>query len=238
VNELQEELRRLVGLSAATAASRPSTVSLFSREVAETATPEGAAVVRELLSVAGPAAPPSGTGVTSELAALRQQLAAVRESTDRQSEVMETSFRALSENSSSRGADWLGALREFASGVRGGGGGGFSLAASPIASLLSRLLFRRTAPIEEPLSRFSLPDPVRLDAALSTGREGLAGVDYSAAGAPRRVERTTAAAATPITIQVQTMDSRSFLDNSDQIARAVREAMLNSHSLNDVIGEM
>ncbi len=34
------------------------------------------------------------------------------------------------------------------------------------------------------------------------------------------------------------MDSRSFMDHSDDIARAVREALLNAHSLNDVMSEL
>ena len=34
------------------------------------------------------------------------------------------------------------------------------------------------------------------------------------------------------------MDSRSFLDHSDEIANAVREAVLNSHSLRDVLTEL
>jgi hypothetical protein len=34
------------------------------------------------------------------------------------------------------------------------------------------------------------------------------------------------------------MDSRSFLDHSDDIARAVRDAMLRSHSLNDIVSEI
>jgi len=41
-----------------------------------------------------------------------------------------------------------------------------------------------------------------------------------------------------ITFQVQALDSRSFLEHSDEIARAVREAMLNSHALNDVVSEL
>lgn len=41
-----------------------------------------------------------------------------------------------------------------------------------------------------------------------------------------------------VTVQVQAMDSRSFLDRSEDIARAVREAMLHSHALNDVINEL
>ncbi len=41
-----------------------------------------------------------------------------------------------------------------------------------------------------------------------------------------------------ITIQVQAMDSRSFLDHSHDIAQAVREAMLNLHALNDVVNDL
>lgn len=41
-----------------------------------------------------------------------------------------------------------------------------------------------------------------------------------------------------ITIQVQAMDSRSFLDHSHDIAQAVREAMLNMHALNDVVNDL
>jgi hypothetical protein len=41
-----------------------------------------------------------------------------------------------------------------------------------------------------------------------------------------------------ITIQVQAMDSRSFMDHSHDIAKAVREAMLNMHALNDVISDL
>ena len=43
---------------------------------------------------------------------------------------------------------------------------------------------------------------------------------------------------TQITVQVQAMDSQSFLDHSDDIAQAVRQAMLQSSVLNDVIREV
>ena len=36
-------------------------------------------------------------------------------------------------------------------------------------------------------------------------------------------------------MNIQAMDSQSFLDRQDDIARAVREAMLHSNSLNDVV---
>ncbi|HWR50779.1 MAG TPA: hypothetical protein VN428_06710 [Bryobacteraceae bacterium] len=41
-----------------------------------------------------------------------------------------------------------------------------------------------------------------------------------------------------VTVQVQAMDSKSFLDHRDDIARAVRQAVLNSHSLNDALAEL
>jgi hypothetical protein len=34
------------------------------------------------------------------------------------------------------------------------------------------------------------------------------------------------------------MDSRSFLDHSSEIAQAVRDAMLNLNSINDVVNDL
>jgi uncharacterized protein YggE len=45
-------------------------------------------------------------------------------------------------------------------------------------------------------------------------------------------------AAPQITVNVHAMDSQSFMDRSSDIANAVREAMLNSHSINDVIASL
>ena len=53
-----------------------------------------------------------------------------------------------------------------------------------------------------------------------------------------RAAAASPAAATPITINVQAMDSRSFLDHSGEIAQAVREALLHSHALSDVVTEL
>ena len=39
-------------------------------------------------------------------------------------------------------------------------------------------------------------------------------------------------------VHVKTMDSQSFMDRSNEIANAVKSAMLNSHSLNDVVSEV
>lgn len=41
-----------------------------------------------------------------------------------------------------------------------------------------------------------------------------------------------------ITVNVQAMDARSFLDRSNDIALAVRDAMLNMNAINDVVNEL
>jgi hypothetical protein len=45
-------------------------------------------------------------------------------------------------------------------------------------------------------------------------------------------------AAPQITVNVQAMDARSFLDRSNDIAAAVRDAMLNLNAINDVVNEL
>jgi hypothetical protein len=56
------------------------------------------------------------------------------------------------------------------------------------------------------------------------------GKGSSGAGAP--------AASPQITVNVQAMDARSFLDRSTDIAAAVRDAMLNLNSINDVVNDL
>ncbi|HXE13039.1 MAG TPA: hypothetical protein VN633_13015 [Bryobacteraceae bacterium] len=46
------------------------------------------------------------------------------------------------------------------------------------------------------------------------------------------------AASPSINVHVQALDSQSFIARSNDIAKAVKSAMLNSHSLNDVVAEI
>jgi hypothetical protein len=96
-------------------------------------------------------------------------------------------------------------------------------------------------PVYAPIP-YSLPEQVSVEAGLASDRS-FVGIGYGANGGPRSlngepVPPAAQAAAPQIQINVQAMDSRSFTDHSDDIARAVREALLRSHSLNDVIAEM
>jgi hypothetical protein len=87
-----------------------------------------------------------------------------------------------------------------------------------------------------PLVKFALPASQSVNAGVSSAAPGQAfGVDEAQGGSPRPV--TTTVTAPQITVQVQAMDSRSFLDHSNDIALAVRQAMLESSVLNDVVRE-
>jgi hypothetical protein len=70
-------------------------------------------------------------------------------------------------------------------------------------------------------------------------------VDYASGGQPKSASSSSGSGSGgsgggsgQITVHVQAMDSQSFLDHSDDIAQAVRQAMLQSSVLNDVIREV
>jgi hypothetical protein len=121
---------------------------------------------------------------------------------------------------------------------------GLATGVGPIAAGLMALFGSRSSSEQSlPTMPFEMPTPVSLNAGLSTDRQ-FTDIMYSADGSPRPVSSPQASntsgrsAVAPIQINVQAMDSRSFLDHSDEIARAVRDAMLHSHSLNDVVVEL
>lgn len=102
-----------------------------------------------------------------------------------------------------------------------------------------------------PMVKYILPERREFQAA-ATGA-GFAEVDYDQTGMPRMVERRATSrmsgqsaleerqapsAAPSITVNVQAMDARSFMDRSSDIAAAVREAMLNLNSINDVVQDL
>jgi hypothetical protein len=113
-------------------------------------------------------------------------------------------------------------------------------------------------PAPPTLEKYAMPDRLYFEGA-DTGSD-VSGADYDQMGMPRTYsaapEGTSAqasglappgnsgsgassgAAAPQITVNVQAMDSQSFLDHSNEIAQAVRAAMLNSNSINDVVNDL
>ena len=92
-----------------------------------------------------------------------------------------------------------------------------------------------------PLVKYAMPAAVDFQAVESQGQ--VSGLDYNQMGAPRGYAAAgtsgTASGGTPqITFNVQAMDARSFMDRSGDIAAAVRDAMLNLNSINDVVSDL
>lgn len=112
---------------------------------------------------------------------------------------------------------------------------GSGLTLSPLWSGLARLFGGSKAEEPAPLAAYVPPPAVRLEGEVTRagGQE-----QYTWEWEELRGRHTAPRAAPQITVQVQALDSRSFLDHSEEIAQAVREAMLNSHALNDVVSEV
>jgi hypothetical protein len=116
-------------------------------------------------------------------------------------------------------------------------------------------LFGGGSPAPPPLVKYAMPERQYFTGA-DTGN-GFGQGDYDQMGTPRAYNAATAGDSTPgsaatapggggstggslhqITVNVQAMDAQSFLDHSNEIAQAVRQAMLNLSSINDVVNEL
>ena len=110
-------------------------------------------------------------------------------------------------------------------------GGGLSL--MPLFSLFSGLFGGGKDQQPAPLVPYSLPPSLNLEA--TTNNQN---VVWGENALPRAASGAASSLSSQITVQVQAIDSQSFLDHSDEIAQAVRQAMLNMNPLNDVVANL
>jgi hypothetical protein len=156
-----------------------------------------------------------------------------------QTQVSQTSENtaAVAQNTRARATETLTTAANIARSASSALGGGLSFV--PLISGIAKLFGSGGGAQELPaLPKFALPAAVDLEGGINRGGTSpVAEVSYGQNGLPRAASPVRSGG-TNISVNVQTIDSRSFLDHSDDIARAVREAMLNSHALNDVIAEI
>ena len=143
-----------------------------------------------------------------------------------------TNTDALAQNSQAKSSSSGGAASDALSTASQFLGGGGSL--MPLVSLFSGLFGGGQSQQPASLVPFSLPPSLNMESTTNNqdvvwGENGLPRSAASGGGA---------SAAAQITVQVQAMDSQSFLDHSDDIAQAVRQAMLNMNSINDVVANL
>lgn len=179
-----------------------------------------------------PDPPVIGVGVTSSnsdlstsLSQAGQQIAQLQAAYRQQASLITANTQALQGNTSAQsGHSALSAVGGAASSLLGG----FGLL-SPLISGIASLFGGSSAPA--PLPIYIPPAPVAINATLNSATPNAA-PSGSAAASP------APSAATQVTVNVNAMDSRSFMDHSGDIANAVREAMLNMHPINGVVASL
>lgn len=144
-------------------------------------------------------------------------------------------LRSAADAFTSGGQGLLGALT---GGLSDGGGlgsilrSGFGLA--PLAGALAGLFGGRDREETAALETFTAPAPIRLEGSVRSDG-GFREIVRGAGDEARVIESRPAP---QVVVNVNAMDSQSFMNRSHDIARAVRDAMLHMDPLNDVIGEL
>ena len=174
-----------------------------------------------------PNAPTIGVGVASNngdlsasLSQAGQQIAQLQSAYQQQGALITANTQAIQGNTSAQSSH---SALSAAGGVASGLLGGFGLL-SPLISGIASLFGGSSTPA--PLPIYTPPPPVAINSTLNSGAAATGSGPASAASSPQ------------ITVNVNAMDSRSFMDHSDDIANAVREAMLNMHPINGVVASL
>lgn len=197
-------------------------------------TSDGGTSMADVVSWALPAATPEMGENVSKIAV---QLEPLRALTERQTGTVAENTQAVAQNTVSQrhegAASAAGdAAKTAAKTILGG------LTLAPLVSALVGL-FKKDKPEPPPLAAYALPPAIQFQGAVQQGgSQGILPADYGQDGLPRAIPQGAQYYATPVTVQVQAIDSRSFMDHSEDIARAVRDALLNAHALGDVVSEL
>jgi len=177
-----------------------------------------------------PNPPTIGVGVSSNnsdlaasLSQAGQQIAQLQSAYQQQAALITANTQAIQGNTSAQGHSALSTAGGLASSLLGGGGLGLL---SPLISGIASLFGGSSAP--KPLPFYIPPAPVAISGMLNSAAPNAASNRASAAASP----------APQVTVNVNAMDSQSFMDHSTDIANAVRDAMLNMHPINGVVASL
>jgi len=190
-------------------------------------------VLGEASVAAGGTADAASSQVTETLSQLNQQLLQLQTVAQAQTEATTANTQAVTQNTTQQSQGGRSTLSTVADTLASTFGIGSAL--SPLISGIVSLFDGGNSSQPAALTQYIPPNKVNVSAGVSSSDPGqVFGVDSAQGGLPRPV----GSSAPQITVQVQAMDSQSFLDHSNDIALAVRQAMLQSSVLNDVIREV
>ncbi|HZU28679.1 MAG TPA: hypothetical protein VFA04_24350 [Bryobacteraceae bacterium] len=180
--------------------------------------------------------------VVQNLSTLNSGIGGLSALQEAQAAAMQQNTAALEQNTQARGGGAANAVESAAESLLGGGG-----LLAPVLSGIMSLFGASSSQSSGVAEPFSLPAPIGVQATIASSGRSLAettlnpGADsqpQTALNAPGPAPGASASGGGTVIVQVNAMDSRSFLDHKDEIAQAVRAAVLQSHALNDVLGEL
>jgi hypothetical protein len=173
-----------------------------------------------------PSAPTIGVGITSNdsdlstsLSQAGQQIAQLQSAYQQQASLITANTQAIQGNTSAQSSH---SALSAAGGIASSLLGGFGLL-SPIISGIAGLFGGSSTPA--PLPIYKPPPLVAISANLNSAT-------------PNAAPAGGASSSPQVTVNVNAMDSQSFMDHSNDIANAVREAMLNMHPINGVVASL
>jgi hypothetical protein len=187
-----------------------------------------------------PNPPTISTGVSTEdgdlsgaLSQAGQQISQLQAAYQQQSSLIQANTQALQSNTSSKSGAGS-TVGNVASSLFGGALGFLSPIISGIASL-----FGGGSSTPQALPIYTPPPPVAIGGVVqATPVPSQASSASSPAASSTNTSSSQTNYAPQITVNVSAMDSQSFMDRSNDIASAVREAMLNMHPINDVVADL
>ena len=191
-----------------------------------------------------PPTAPLGTSVDSgggdfntALSQAAQEISQLRAQWLQQAALIAANTSALQNNTGVQGRSTACTAAHVATSVFGGALGFLS----PVAKGLLGLFGGGGSSAPAPLPLYVPPPPVSISGVVrSTGVTA----ESPASAQPGTAPTQTGAASQPaagsqqITVNINAMDSQSFLDRSHDIASAVRLAMLNLHPINNVVADL
>jgi hypothetical protein len=176
----------------------------------------------------------SNKEVAQQISSLTAQLLNLGAAQQSQTGAVQDNTQAVTQNTASKGSDGNSVVKQIGSAAESVFGSALGL--SPIISGLVSLFTGGSSSTVTPTVPFALPPPVQYQAGMTAGSVGqVVPVSFGEGGQPR--PQATAQAA-QVTVQVNALDSQSFLDHSDEIASALKQALLNSNSVADVISDL
>ena len=199
--------------------------------------PPGAVIATSLSApLGGTSSSGTSSALTQQLQQISTQLGQLQSSNQSLIDAGSQNTQALLQNTLAKAQSGGSTLGTIASTAETFLGGGFSFAPL-ISGLVS--LFGGGGSTPAPLTPFVLPQRIQFQGGV-TGPAGQAvsAVDQNQNGVLRPYSSNAQQSPAQVTVQVQAIDSQSFLDHSQDIANAVRQALLSGGPLNDVIAEL